>query len=380
MPSHIALNAHLLSGEASYRSAGIHGYLYHSLTHLPESDPTLRYTLFVGSGNPPSHPSFTIHRSALPTQNPLARIIWEQFIAPLSLMRLQPDLHHGMAFAIPLLSPVPSVATIFDLSFIRFPERLTRARRLYLRWAVGISASRARRIIAISESGKSEIHSVLGVPLDRIDVAVPGVSDHFRPLPASEIAAFRDRHSLPARFILYLGTLEPRKNLNILLSAYAALPNRNDVKLVLAGGKGWQTEQIFGLIEQLGIQNDVILPGYIPAEDLPLWYNAAEVFAYPSVYEGFGIPPLEAMACGTPVLASDTTSLPEAVGTSGILLPPTNIEAWQGALASILANPAQRADYAARGQERARQFTWQNTARSIVDSYDRALRGTDSKK
>src|SRR5688500_7202876 len=120
MPSHIALNAHLLSGEASYRSAGIHGYLYHSLRHLPESDPTLRYTLFVGSGHPPADPAFTIRRSALPTQHPLARIVWEQVVAPLSLMRLQPDLHHGMAFSIPLLWSGPSVATIFDLSFIRY--------------------------------------------------------------------------------------------------------------------------------------------------------------------------------------------------------------------------------------------------------------------
>src|SRR5687767_13487255 len=136
MGSHIALNAHLLSSQASYRSAGIHGYLYHSLKHLPEADPSIRYTVFVGAGQPPTSPVFTIRRSVLPTQNPLARIIWEQFIAPLALIHLQPDLLHGMAFSIPLLWGGASVATIFDLSFIRYPERLGRARRLYLQWAV----------------------------------------------------------------------------------------------------------------------------------------------------------------------------------------------------------------------------------------------------
>src|SRR5687768_11541393 len=139
-----------------------------------------------------------------------------------------------------MLSSVPSVATIFDLSFIRFPERLGRARRLYLRWAVGVAAKRARRILAISESGKAEINAVLGVPLDRIDVAVPGVGEQFTLLPDAQVKAFRQRHHLPERFILYLGTLEPRKNLDILLSAYAGLRDRGKIKLVLAGGKGWQ--------------------------------------------------------------------------------------------------------------------------------------------
>ena len=127
-------------------------------------------------------------------------------------------------------------------------------------------------------------------------------------------------------------------------------------------------------IRRLSIAADVILPGYVPGEDLPFWYNAAEVFAYPSIYEGFGIPPLEAMACGTPVLASNTTSLPEAVGDAGILLPPTEIEAWRGALASIIENPAMRSDYGARGLEHARKFKWTNTARRIVESYHLALR------
>jgi glycosyltransferase involved in cell wall biosynthesis len=375
-PAHIALNAHLLSGEASYRSAGIHGYLYHTLACLPDVDPAFRYTAFVGAGQPSVSERMQVLRSHLPTQNPLARIVWEQFVAPLALMRLRPDLLHGMAFAVPLLWGGPSVVTIFDLSFLRYPERLGRARRLYLGWATRISTARARRVIAISESAKREISAMMGVPESRIDVAVPGVSDRFKPFDRSEIEAFRRAHGLPDRFILYLGTIEPRKNLDTLLRAYASLPQRREVKLMLAGGQGWQTEQIFALMEQLGLKEDVLLPGYIPGDELPLWYNAAEMFAYPSIYEGFGIPVLEAMACGVPVVASDTTSLPEVVGTAGVLVPATSVEAWSDALASLLAHEVERADLAQLGQAHARSFTWHNTARQTAESYRRALKAS----
>lgn len=370
---HVALNAHLLSGEASYRSAGIHGYLYHTLAHIPEIDPDISYTVFVGRGQLPPHHNWRIWRSSLPTQKPLARILWEQVIAPVELRRIRPDLLHGMAFALPMLWNRPSVVTIFDLSFVRYPERLGRARRLYLQWATQLAAKRARRVIAISESGKAEIQALLGVPEARIDVAVPGVSERFMRLPPEAVAAFRVRRNLPDRFILYLGTLEPRKNLATLLRAYAALPHRSEVKLVLAGGKGWQTEQLFALIQQLDITTDVILPGYVPGEELPLWYNAAEIFVYPSVYEGFGLPLVEAMACGVPVVASDTTSLPEAVGPDGFLLRPLEVNTWSDSLAALLDNPRLRADFSERGLIRARLFNWRNTAQRIVETYHRAL-------
>lgn len=373
-PAHVALNAHLLSGEASYRSAGIHGYLYHTLACLPDADPALRYTAFVGAGQPPANERLQVLRSKLPTQNPLVRIVWEQIIAPLALMRLRPDLLHGMAFSVPLLWNGPSVVTIFDLSFLRYPERLGWARRLYLRWATRISVARARRVIAISESGKREISELLGVPESKIDVAMPGVSERFRPFDRFEIDDFRKAKSLPERFILYLGTLEPRKNLDTLLRAYAALPQRNEVKLVLAGGQGWQTTPIFALMEQLNLKDDVLLPGFIPGDELPLWYNASEVFAYPSIYEGFGIPVLEAMACGVPVVASNTTSLPEAVGSAGVLVTASDVDAWRDALGSLLDNAALRAELAIRGQAHAQNFTWHNTARQTVESYRRALK------
>lgn len=371
--AHIALNAHLLSGEASYRSAGIHGYLYNTLAHLPDAAPEFAYTVFVGRGQLPQRPEWHVRRSRLPTHNPLMRILWEQAVAPLVLRQICPDLVHGMGFALPLLWQGPSVVTIFDLSFVRYPQRLGMERRLYLRAVTQASARMARRVITISESSKTEIVALLGIPAEKVDVAPPGVSPDFRPLPAEEVAAFREHQQLPERLILYVGTLEPRKNLETLVHAYARLPQRGAVKLALVGARGWQVESLFALIERLNLTQDILLVGYVPRETLPLWYNVAEVFAYPSIYEGFGMPPVEAMACGIPVVTSNTTSLPEAVGAAGVLLPPTDVDAWAETLARLLDDPAARAERATLGCQHARRFRWDFTARQTAESYRRAL-------
>ncbi len=371
--THVALNAYLLSGEASYRSAGIHGYIYNTLANLCEVDPSLVLTVLVGSGTLPDRGRWDVRRSRFLAHRPTVRIMWEQLVVPWMLLRLDPDLFHGMAFAVPAFWPGPSVVTIYDLSFLRYPEHLGRARRLYLQWITHLSARRARRIISISESGKAEINALLHVAPDKIDVALPGVAEHFKSLPPEQVAKFRARQGLPERFILYLGTLEPRKNLDTLLVAYARLPQRAEVKLVLAGGEGWGTDRILALIESLGLREDVILPGYIENRMLPMWYNAAELFVYPSMYEGFGLPLLEAMACCVPVVASNAASLPEVVGSDGVLLPATNPDAWTDALAHLLTDSSARMALGLRGQARAKNFTWTNTARQTALAYHRAL-------
>jgi glycosyltransferase involved in cell wall biosynthesis len=371
--AHIALNAHLLSGEASYRSAGIHGYQANLLRHLPQAAPEFEFTAFVGAGNPAAQERLAVRRARLPTQNPLARIIWEQIVAPIVLSRLKPDLMHGLAFANPLLWSGPSVLTIHDLSFMRFPGRLSGERRRYLTWVTRASARKARRVIAVSESVKAEIVELLGVPADRIDVTLEGVHPDCHPRPVKAVEDFRAEYNLPDRFILFLGTIEPRKNLDTLLRAYHQIGQRSDVKLVLAGGEGWQSEPIFALIEALGLTHDVVISGFIPEAVLPLLYSAAELFVYPSLYEGFGLPAAEAMACGTPVVVSDSTSLPEVVGEDGVLLPPTDIDAWSGTLDRLLNDKSTRDDLSGRGLERARLFTWDRTARQTVETYRRAL-------
>jgi glycosyltransferase involved in cell wall biosynthesis len=370
---HIALNGHLLSGESSYRSAGIHGYLYNTLIRLPDAAPEMDFTVMVGRGPTLEGLRMGKQVSLLSTERPVVRIFWEQLLAPLALARLKPALLHGMAFTTPLLWHGTSVVTIFDMSFMRYPDRLTRGRRWYLTWFTRLSARRAKRVIAISESGRQEIAALLGLDPARIDVALPGVSADFKPFPAAEVAGFRTRMGLPERFILHVGTLEPRKNLETLIRAYAGLSQRDQVKLVLVGAKGWQTGPFFQLIEELGLTLDVILPGYSTPGELPLWYASAEVFAFPSLYEGFGLPVLEAMACGAPVVVSNTTSLPEIVGNDGLQVDPLDVEAWREALTGLLDDPVRRADLSARGRERASHFSWEQTAWQTVASYRAAL-------
>jgi glycosyltransferase involved in cell wall biosynthesis len=231
-------------------------------------------------------------------------------------------------------------------------------------------------VIAISYSTARDLTASLGIPAAKIDVAAPGYdrAGHF-PLPAQQVAAFRQRKGLPARFWLFLGTLEPRKNLPTLLQAYAALPPRERLPLILAGGKGWGYDDIFAAIERYKLVNAVTFPGFIPAEELPLWYNSAEAFIYPSVFEGFGLPVLEALACGTPVLVSDVSSLPEVVGDAGLRLPPHDVEVWTAGLRQAFHDAEWRADASRLGLAQAMRYTWEQTAQVTIASYQRALSG-----
>ncbi len=380
MRRHICLNAHLLSGQAGYRSAGISGYIVNLLRALPDAAPDFTYTVFTGAqATPPAHERLAIRRSAWDTEHPLRRILWEQLAQPFALRAARPDLAHGLAFVTPLLSRVPSVVTVYDLSFVHYPDRLPATRRWYLRLFARWSCRRARRVIAISQSTARDLAQTFGLAPARIDIAAPGVGEQFKPLPRADVDAFRARKGLPDRFLLFVGTLEPRKNLPLLLRAYAHLPaqQRQAVPLVLAGGRGWMDGAIHATIEAHDLTSTVLLPGYLPADELPWWYNAAEALVYPSVYEGFGLPVLEALACGTPALVSDVSSLPEAVGDGGLCLPPDDVAAWTEALGRVLSDPAWRAEMGSRGLAHAARFTWAGTAAQTVASYRRALGVSD---
>jgi glycosyltransferase involved in cell wall biosynthesis len=371
--THIGLNAHLLSGKAGYRSAGIHGYIYQTLLNLPAAAPeNWHFTAMVGAANRLKLDGFDIRRSAWDTDSPLRRILWEQSVQPFQLGDF--DLYHGLAFVSPLLLTKPSLITVYDLSFLHYPQVLSASRRLYLRLFTALSCRRARRVIAISQSTASDVHESLGIPLEKIDVAPPGYDPTvYKPLPAEEVAVFRARRNLPERFWLSLGTLEPRKNLPMLLQAYAALPTSERLPLILAGGKGWDFEAIFQAIEHYDLDKWVQFPGYLPIEELPLWYNSAEVFLYPSVFEGFGIPVLEAMACGTPVIISDASSLPEVAGSAGITLPPQAIDQWTKALSRAHGDAGWRQQATEQGFIETQRYSWQFTAVQTIRSYQQAL-------
>jgi glycosyltransferase involved in cell wall biosynthesis len=374
---HVGLNAQLLDFTHTYRSGGISRYIYHLLVALRALDGPERYTAFVGQvpADPALAPTshFRLQAVGLPTRRPAVRIFWEQCLQPRALQQAGVDLLHALAFALPLSWRGPAVVSFMDLSFLRFPQAFNRANRLYLATMARAAVRRADHLLAISESTRQDLIHLLGAAPERVTVTYCGVDPAFRPLGEAAVAAFRARYSLPPGYILYVGTLEPRKNVPRLLDAYALLRRQRGgaPPLVLVGARGWRQLGLEARVAQLGLDEHVRWLGYLPPAELPLCYNAAGLFVYPSLYEGFGLPPLEALACGTPVVTSNTSSLPEAVGDAALTVAPRDVAALAEAMARVLDDAALCARLRAAGPAWARRFTWRQTAEQTRGVYRR---------
>jgi len=229
----------------------------------------------------------------------------------------------------------------------------------------------ADQIIAISNSTKQDLIRYFQVPEEKITVTHLAADECFQPLPFDKVQVFREKYGLDFPFILYVGTLEPRKNLPTLIKAFYYLKKKNiHHKLVIAGGKGWKYDPIFQTISDLNLIKDIHFTGYVPKEDLPLLYNAADAFVYPSLYEGFGLPPLEAMACGCPVITSNTSSLPEVVGDAGIMINPCDYDKLAEAIDNIISDTDLKIQFSKMGQVRAAQFSWNKCAEETLKIYN----------
>jgi glycosyltransferase involved in cell wall biosynthesis len=367
----IGINAHLLSGEAGYRRAGIHHYIAQLLAHLPPAE-GWRYVVYTQYPPALPRPDMQFVASVVPTGRRLLRIVWEQFVWPVAALRERINLLHGMAFVTPLFTPAPAVVTVYDLSFLHFPEQFPLLQRLYLTTQARRSCQKARRVVTISASSRDDVVRYFGVSPDKVDVVPPGIDEQFRPLDSSAVTAFRQEQGLPERFVLHVGTLQPRKNLPILMEAMARL-GRPELTLVLVGGKGWYYEQIFDRVKALRLEEQVRFAGYVEDETLPLWYNAATMLVFPSVYEGFGMPVLQALACGTPVVAAGVSALPEAGGSAAVYFRPDDIDGLVRQMLAVLDNPAQAATMRERGLVHASAFSWSAAGRAMSSVYRRAL-------
>jgi glycosyltransferase involved in cell wall biosynthesis len=376
---HIAINAHLLAHTRSFRRAGVSNYVEALLTHLAQIDQRNCYTVYTTRGldarSLPLPPNFHVRPSRLPTINPRVRIPWEQVLAPALLKLGRADVYHGVLNVVPLLCPVPSVVTIHDLSPFLFTQTFRRVNRAYTQWAIKVASRRATRILAVSEFTKREIVRWLHVPPERVVVTYDAAEPRFRPPDPAELAAFRRRAGLPDRFILFVSTLEPRKNVPTLLEAYARIVGSTDAPLMIGGGKGWLYDPIFAKAEALGLSDRVRFVGFIENDDLPLWYAAATVFTLPSLYEGFGMGLLEAMSCGTPVVTTTSSSLPEVVGDAGIQVSPTDADALADALLRVLNDAELRHEMRERGLRQAQRFSWRETAERTLAAYREAAMG-----
>ena len=276
---------------------------------------------------------------------------------------------------IPIRCGLPTVTTIHDLSGLVHPEwhPADRVRWYEREFAAGVRQT--RRFIAASEFTKRDMVERLNIPADRIDVTYQAPRPVFRRKDDATVGRLRSQLGLPESFLLFVGTLEPRKNVAGLLEAFAALPRelRRQVPLVLAGGWGWKMEALPELLRRHSIEANVRMLGYLGDDTLATLYTTCTALVWPTLYEGFGLPPLEAMACGSPVIVSNVTSLPEVVGNAGVLLDPHDVPAWTEAMRRMADDDDWRGQWRQRSRDRATTFSWQRCARQTLDCYRRAL-------
>lgn len=270
---------------------------------------------------------------------------------------------------VPYFANVPTVMTIHDLTNILFPDTHTTKGKIIDKLFLKKALKKTRHIITISEATKKDLIKYCPETKNKISVTLLGYDTLFKPLSNQETEQKIEKYKLQKGYVLYVGTIEPRKNIINLMRAYKALPANLKSKhpLVLVGKKGWLSEPIFEAMKEPFIADDIKYLEYVPFEDLPAIYNGAKVFVFPSLYEGFGLPPLEAMACGTPVITGNTSSLPEVVGKAGFLVSPNDTDTLKSKMRFLLTDETARQQYSKLGIEQSAQFSWSNTARQTLD-------------
>jgi glycosyltransferase involved in cell wall biosynthesis len=336
-----------------------------------------KYTFFFAGH---IHPEFReLEGTFRPLVVPLREeVISKQLLLPWLCNSHRFDVIHFPAFPPPVACFRPFIWTLHDATPWLYPATLDLKGRVYFQYVGGWAARFSKAIITDSNDAKRNIVAALGLPEVKVNVIHLGIDDGFRRLDDhSFLNSVRLRYGLPEKFMLCVGTLEPRKNLPFLIRAYRQMRQANQIKLglVIVGRTGWKSEALEG--ELGGDAKDVVLTGFVPQADLVALYNMAEVFVLPSLYEGFGFPPLEAMACGCPVIISDRGSLPEVVADAALLIDPTRLDSLVAAIHAVETSPSVRKDLVRKGFERVDRFSWRSTAVQTMELYRAvAARGT----
>ena len=375
----IGLNALVMYTGATFRNAGVSRYASGLIDALLQAPSDHQFQIYLNDSVetlPFEQPaSLRVTRSRLPTARTSVRVLWEQLAAPWHVVRDRPDVLHSFLNVAPLAAPVRHVVTVHDLSFLRVPEAHPARRRWYLHAATRLSVRRAAGVLADSEATKADLIEAFGVKPDKVTVVYPGVDPAFHPRPDGALAEFRATHAVRRPFVLFVGTIEPRKNVDTLVRAYARVRRDGafDGELVIAGGAGWDAGATVRAIAESGFAGDIRQLGYVNQTELPFWYTAANLVVYPSSYEGFGIPVLEAMASGTPVITSDRSSLPEVVGGAGLTVDPRDHEQMAAAMAEVLSSSARQTELRRLGLAQAERFRWTDSAQRCLSVYQRVL-------
>jgi glycosyltransferase involved in cell wall biosynthesis len=307
---------------------------------------------------------------------PWRMAVWLGQLARAGFNRLVPDAHlfHATEHLLPPLRGVPTVLTVHDMVFKLFPEHQKRLNFWYLNATMPLFCQRADAIVTVSECSKRDILVHYGLEPGKVTVVYEAASREFRPAPVEAVDEVRRRYGLPDRFLIHVGTIEPRKNLTRLIEALQGLRDEGTtVPLVVVGGKGWLYDGFFRRLEELEVRDSVRFTGYVPAADLPTLYSAATAAVMPSVYEGCGLPVVEAMACGTPVVSSRTSSLPEMGGEAARYFDPYDVGAMGQAIRDVWADADLRSHMRECGLRQAGRFSWQRAAQESLAVYDKVL-------
>jgi glycosyltransferase involved in cell wall biosynthesis len=374
---------------AAWQGAGIGRYTRELIRAAVPRDRGLRYTLFFAARGLPRHSPFLDDLRALARTNPnvavrpvalsprLLTILWQRLRLPLPVERLVGplDILHAPDFVLPP-TRARTLLTVHDLTFLIHPETADAGLRRYLARAVPRSLRRADMVLVDSRATADDLARLLGVSGPRVRLLYPGVDARFRPMATAEAEPWRARLGLPAAFLLFVGTIEPRKNLVRLAEAFALLLRDEaqlppGLQLVIAGRRGWLYEELFAAVDRLGLRERVRFLDFVEDQGLPALYNLARVFVYPSLYEGFGLPALEALACGTPVVTSAVSSLPEVAGGAATLVDPLSVEAISAGMARALADGGAAR---AAGPLQARRFSWEQAAQELLACYGELAR------
>lgn len=365
---HIAIDAHSVGTQL----AGNVTYITSLIEAVAEIDQKNQYTLYVTK--PKAVECYTNRwanfrvRRTLP-HSPIIRI-------PLTLtaeLRLRPVDILFVQFTAPPFAPCKVVSMIPDISYEHLPETFKWRSRFQMKLTIRQTAKSAAHIITPSEYSRQDLIKTYRLPPEKIAMIPHAASDLFKPVTdTEEINRIRQKYNLNGDFILGVGSIQPRKNLIRLIEAYSILVKKGtDIPpLVLVGKKAWLFEETVKATDVHGVEDRVIFTGFVPDEDLPALYSTAKCFVYPSYFEGFGLPPLEAMQCGTPVIAGDRTSLPEVVGDAGLLVDPFDVNAIASALQRIISDDKLREDLRRKGLERASKFSWTEAARQTIDVFE----------
>jgi glycosyltransferase involved in cell wall biosynthesis len=334
--------------------AGVGTYTAEILRALAAERPDSRFSVYTVADPAGEWPPPVAFR-----RQPAARLVGRHLLLPAGIRRLHADVYFGPAGLLPLGGVgAPAVVTAHDMAIYRHPEWFPGGQALSVRVVVPRSMRRAAAVVAVSACTAGDVAELFGVGAERLAVVPEGVARRFQPLAAERVEPVRRRYGLPERFVLFVSTIEPRKNLPTLLEAWGRMRERPP--LVVAGSWGWGYEGVRERMERLG--PGLRLLGAVPPDDLPALYNLATCLAHPAWYEGFGLTPLEAMACATPVVVSSASSLPEVVGDAGLLVDPADVEGWTAALEQVSGDADLAAALGRRGRLRAAEFGWDRAA------------------